>query len=140
MNRQVLPREQQVLEFRPYGNAGRHDVAAVFLQAVGSPVGDSGVMPVGEGRGRVRLFDRRPQTKSVRCSATAVFRAVYASGRRPGADPLHADQMSVAIGAISVTTSLHAGSAHGGCALNNTIFGRMASVSKSVSQTSPPSA
>jgi len=48
--------------------------------------------------------------------------------------------MSVVIGAISVTTSLHAGSAHGGCALNNTIFGRMASVSKSVSQTSPPSA
>lgn len=56
----------------------------------------------------------RSQTKSVRCCATAVFRAVYASGRRPGADPLHADQMSVAIGAISVTTSLHAGSGRHG--------------------------
>ena len=61
MNREVLPREQQVFEFGAGRDVRRHDAAAVFQQPVCRAVRCAGVVAVGERRGGIRMGDGIPQ-------------------------------------------------------------------------------
>lgn len=59
--REVLPREQQVVEFGAGRDVRRHDAAPVFQQPVCRAVRCAGVVAVGERRGGIRMGDGIPQ-------------------------------------------------------------------------------